>query len=140
MNNIYKLFYTRWPAVAWTLGIFILLSAPGEDSSSEAVIPYFDKWVHAILCGVHVWFWCFYLNTRLRNGKRKQLFLLVFLITCIYGVLMEYYQKFFVRNRDFEYADMIADITGAAAGWLIAYLKIKGKKIGPHGNEGRNQN
>jgi len=127
MNQIYKLFYTRWPALSFTLVIFILLSLPGNDVPEKESIPYQDKYVHIILCGVHVWLWCVYLNARLKDKvKRNRLFFLVFLITCIYGVLMEYYQKYFVPNRDFEYKDMLADFIGAAIGWMVAKWHIKG--------------
>lgn len=110
----------------WTLGIFILLSLPGEEFPESPGVPFIDKFIHAILCGVHVWLWSLFLNTRLRNkANRNKLFFLVFLITCIYGILMEYYQKFFVPNRSFEYEDMVADVVGAAIGWLISRRFIR---------------
>lgn len=110
----------------WTLGIFILLSIPGEEFGPPPRIPHLDKAIHTFLFGMHVWLWCLYLHTRLRNkAGRNRLFLLVFIISGIYGILMEYHQKYFVPNRGFDYYDMVADVTGAALGWVIARQRIR---------------
>ncbi len=126
MDKLFKVFDTRWPALLWTLGIFILLSIPGGEFGEPPRIPNLDKLIHAFLCGIHVWLWCRYLHRRLKDREnRNRLFFLVFVITCIYGILLEYHQKYFVPNRGFDYKDMVADAAGAAVGWLIARWRIK---------------
>ncbi len=126
MNILCSFFHTRWPALLWTIGIFVLLSIPGQEFGEPPGIPHLDKAIHAFLCGMHVWLWSFYLHTRLKKGSsRNALFFWIFVITCMYGILLEYHQKYFVPNRGFDYNDMIADIAGATIGWWIARWQIR---------------
>jgi len=56
---------------------------------------------------------------------------------------MEYYQKYFSPGRSFDLADILFDSAGSIAGMVaisIYYAKKYDKKIGPDGNQGRNQN
>ncbi|MBX3254819.1 MAG: VanZ family protein [Chitinophagaceae bacterium] len=116
---IVKLLRTIWPAVIWSAIIFVLLSLPGSDLPEGPSIPYLDKIIHVFLFGAHVYLWNTYLANRVKTGKILWIFFLTFLITCLYGVGMEYYQKYFVPNRGFETGDMIADAAGALGGWLL---------------------
>jgi VanZ family protein len=100
---------TLFWVVAEVLLVFILLSLPGDNFSSHAKLfgafP-IDKLVHIILF-VH-----FEGSTKayLKTVRAKAL-VLIFCI--VYGIGMEYYQKYFVPSRGFEVADMLADAVGA---------------------------
>ena len=69
----------------------------------------------------------------------QQLFVRLALCGCVYGIAMEFVQKYFVPNRSFEIGDIIADTIGSIAGFMVA-TKTFSKKIDPCGNRGRNQN
>ncbi len=65
----------------------------------------------------------FYFATKVYDKNypiRKSLTILV--IACFYGTAMEYVQKYFIPNRDFDIYDIAADIVGAVLGFLIVRL------------------
>jgi VanZ family protein len=97
--------------------IFILLSLPG--SSFQTHSKWFgdfpiDKFVHAFLFGTLAFSFFFHFEKSkyqiLKTVKAKA-YVLIFCI--LYGIGMEYYQKYFVPSRAFEVNDMLADAAGA---------------------------
>lgn len=52
--------------------------------------------------------------------KDRSFLLLIALTGLLYGVAMEFVQKYMVANRSFDYADIIAD----GAGCLLAYILL----------------
>ncbi len=118
MSNSLKTFV--W-VIAEFVFVFVLLSLPGSEFpdhiswfSKIMALPFADKIVHMGLFGslalslfVH-----FELlkDARYKSSRAKA----IALIICIlYGIGMEYYQKYFVPNRGFEVLDMLADAIGA---------------------------
>ncbi len=137
-----KFLHSIWPPVIWSVIIFVLLIIPGKDFPEGPEIPFFDKIIHAFLFGIQVFLWCVF-TWHSRSRPPLGIFLLIFFISCIYGIGMEYVQKYWVANRGFETGDMIADVIGSICGWLgyQIYLQRRGrKKIGLYRNRGRNQN
>ena len=112
----------RIPALLWTIIIFILLALPGSMIPSEANfrIAHFDKYVHISLFCIFVILWSFHYAAK--PGKNRSLFFVIFLIACSYGIAMEYVQKYFIPFRDFDLYDILADVAGAAAGYLLVRL------------------
>ena|SRR5690606_11210476 len=123
-----KLPRSIWPPVVWSVSIFILLIIPGKNFPEGPNIPLLDKVIHAFLFGVQVFLWCRY-TTYYNIRSRLWIFLLIFLVSCIYGIGMEYVQKYWVTNRGFEINDMVADIIGSFCGWMI-YRFFFSKKQG----------
>ena len=100
--------------------IFILLSMPGSEIQGTSWIsiilhlPFADKIIHMGLFGSLALslFSHFeqYSNISFRSTRTKALSL----ILCIlFGIGMEFYQKYFVPSRGFEVGDMLADAAGA---------------------------
>ena len=107
--------YLIW-VIAEIALVFVLLSLPGSSFKSTTELP-IDKIVHVILFGSLAWsFYCFFDHTTIQALKsvRAQAWAMIFCI--VYGIAMEYYQKWYVPSRGFEVKDMIAD----AAGVLLA--------------------
>ncbi|MES1218090.1 MAG: VanZ family protein, partial [Bacteroidota bacterium] len=50
----------------------------------------------------------------------QQLFVWVALGSGVYGVIMEYVQKYFIPNRSFDIGDILADTIGSIAGLVVA--------------------
>jgi len=114
------------PAFGWFILVTFLLVLPGNDLPKNPFLTliHFDKWVHIGLFGVLnflvIWGW-----------MRKDIFSVnVFIystVICIlYGIIMEFVQKYFAIERSFDITDILADIAGAIAGYYVAtYLKRK---------------
>ncbi|ANI88694.1 hypothetical protein A9P82_04970 [Arachidicoccus ginsenosidimutans] len=108
------------PFLFWIILVYILLTLPGKDFGSvEVDIPNLDKLVHmGLFGGVVFWFGFAWINidrTKTRRGT-----VIITIVACIYGIAMEYVQKYFT-TRDFSYGDMVADSLGA----IIAYFVIR---------------
>jgi VanZ family protein len=123
--QLYRLFSNRVPALLWSIIIFILLALPGNmlPNENHLAIPNLDKYVHIVLFGTFVFLWSLYFASK--NEKkafpiRKSLTVLI--IACLYGTAMEYVQKYFIPNRDFDIYDIAADVVGAVLGFLIVRL------------------
>ena len=117
MTNSFKTFV--WVIFEFVL-IFILLSMPGSDIQGTSWIsiilhlPFADKIIHIGLFGSLALSLFFhfeqYSNISFRSTRTKALSL----IACIlYGIGMEFYQKYFVPSRSLDVIDMLADAMGA---------------------------
>jgi hypothetical protein len=121
--------------------IFVLLSMPGSDirgTSWMSVIlnlPYADKIVHMGLFGslaLSIFFhFEQYSNTSLQSTRVKALTLIVCIL---YGIGMEFYQKYFVPTRSCDVIDMLADAIGALLALPLFdmvkhYIQPKAKSI-----------
>ena len=97
--------------------IFVLLSLPGSSFPDQAKwygnFP-MDKLVHICLFGSLAFSFFFHFEKSkfaLLKTVRVKAYVLLFCI--LYGIGMEYYQKYFVPSRGFEVSDMLADAAGA---------------------------
>jgi len=127
-----KILSSIWPAILWTLLIFILLVMPTDGLEGKQVneIPNIDKYVHVILFGVFSFLWFSFFDSNY-SLKGNIVFLAILFIGSFYGLGMEFVQKYFTE-RNFSLTDALADTIGTLIG-LVA-------KKSPYGNRGRNQN
>lgn len=109
------------PAIGWIVICTILLTLPGSSFPKEDWLDkiWFDKWVHIGLFAAIVVTWCWGV---FKSGSKNQarLFLQITLLAVLYGIVMEYVQKYLVVNRSFDRADIIADAAGAYVGYLFS--------------------
>ncbi len=126
-KRLYRLLSHRFPALAWTLFIFILLSLPGKmlPNESQFRIPQMDKLIHIVLFGSFVFLWSFYFSTREGNINLNRKYLRITIIACLYGYAMELIQKYFIPNRDYDIQDIAADVIGAVLGYIIVRMIIR---------------
>ncbi|MEY4051793.1 MAG: hypothetical protein RIR64_778 [Bacteroidota bacterium] len=138
MTNSFKTLV--WVIFEFVL-IFILLSMPSSGEQGTGLVsfilslPFADKVIHMILFGSLALsiFSHFeqYSNISFKSTRTKA----VSLIVCIlYGIGMEFYQKYFVPSRGFEVGDMLADATGALLGlpffnMVKHFIQPKSKKL-----------
>jgi len=118
---------------AWTLVIGILMCIPGSvlPSESKFSIPQFDKLIHMGLFGGFVFLWDLYLSNRTTSTARLlRQFFIVFILANTYGIGMEYVQKYWIPLRDFDLADIIADMIGAGIGYGLSNLWLLPLKNG----------
>ena len=114
-------------AIGWTVLIFVLLALPGSMLPHEQpfLIPHFDKLVHIGLFGGFVLLWCLYFCRKpLSPKKLLQVFFFIFILASVYGIGMEFVQKYFIPMRAFEEGDIIADLIGAGLAYGISNISL----------------
>jgi VanZ family protein len=113
------------PAVIWFIVIFILLVMPNNDIPSNNFFDliHFDKLVHGGIFGLLVWLTSFpFFKT---NYVSLSLFIKITLGAILYGVAMEFVQKYLTTDRDYDILDMVADSVGAILACIFINLIYK---------------
>ena len=120
----------------------MLLTLRGNDlpHSSFFDIPYFDKYVHFSMFFMLVALFSypfFYVDLSASEIKGWMTRITIYVI--LYGIAMEFVQKFMANGRSFDLIDIIFDALGSVAALIVLRI-FYDKKIGPNRNRGRNQN
>ena len=138
MTNSFKTLV--WVILEFVL-IFILLSMPSSGEPGTGWVsyllslPFADKVIHVGLFGslaLSIFFhFEQYSNTIFQTTRTKALALIV---CVLFGIGMEFYQKYFVPSRGFETGDMLADAIGALLAlpffnWVKYYFQPNAKSI-----------
>lgn len=112
-------------AVTWTAIVTFLSLASLGDVGSSIKIQGKDKVVHFTFYFVFVLFWNFFFKK-----DKKSLFttIIILLFAIEYGVFMEICQGTFTTNRTPDILDIIANSSGAIAGWLFIVVYYKKRK------------
>lgn len=122
-----KYFSALYVPVVWSVIIGILCCLPGKVLPSETgfKIPGFDKIVHIGMFGGFVFLWNLYLSKRIStlNALLKGFFIF-YVLGNVYGIGMEYVQKYWIPGRDYDLADMIADMIGAGLAYGLSNLLL----------------
>ncbi|HKC37827.1 MAG TPA: VanZ family protein [Chitinophagaceae bacterium] len=109
-------------AIIWLLLVTTLLCIPGtrlpQIKWDDKLL--FDKWIHVLLFLILVLVWCrAYSKPRLKN-----IFIMITILSILYGIGMEIVQKYFIPFRSFDVGDIIADAVGCITGYLISIKKF----------------
>ncbi|HEX4877329.1 MAG TPA: VanZ family protein [Chitinophagaceae bacterium] len=110
------------PAIAWLTITTILLVLPGSSLPQEDWLSkiWFDKWVHIGLFAVMTFLWGrMVMNNNSSISIKRKWILYVALAVLLYGIGMEFIQKYFVPNRSFDNGDIAADAAGSFLGFLL---------------------
>lgn len=93
--------------------VFLLLSLPGNKFPKQEIDFPIDKLVHIILFASLVFsFLYYYEKSSIAFFKTNRAKAYTLLLCILYGIGMEFYQKYYVPSREFEIADMLADAIG----------------------------
>ena len=118
-------------ALIWAFLILVLCTMPVSGIEPFRLLDLFsfDKVVHMVLFAFQFWFLVIgIIKQRIFSYKRKRSARLAFIITIIYGAVIELIQGYILENRTMDVMDMIANIVGAAMGWgMFYYFKRKVK-------------
>ena len=108
------------PAAIWFVITTFLLVIPGADIPKANFLDeiYFDKWVHIGLFAGLTFLTAYPFISK--QVASKKLLIKICTSFIIYGVLMEFVQKFWASERTFDGWDMLADATGCCAGFLVS--------------------
>lgn len=118
------------PGVAWFFIVLVLTCLPGKDvpKVSWLDIIYFDKWVHMGLFGglTFLFCWPFY-KSAFTEKQRLNYFIKITMAASIWGLTIEFIQRFYIPGRSFDLLDWAADSFGALIGLFIC-IKFFSKK------------
>jgi len=122
----WKIFRNPLVAILWFVIITILFFLPGSSLPRETWFTrvQIDKWAHVGLFAVLLFLFCGAFSAG--NNKRVMTMLIV---AVIYGLLVEFIQKNFIPNRDFDMLDLACDTIGAMIG-IAVWRSTKGKEAG----------
>jgi VanZ family protein len=115
------------PAISWAIFILVLSTVTVPEFDMPDIFFSIDKVVHFFFYGVLALF----IILPLRSGSTilspVQALLAAFIISAIYGIIIEVYQKFV--GRFMEFGDAVANVIGAGLaclGYLMVFaLKTK---------------
>ena len=113
--------------IAEIIFIFYMLTIPGNNLPR---VNYWgqDKIIHIILFGSLMYAALFHFDQMDSSFVKTTRARALTMIVCIlYGIGMEFYQKYFVPTRGFEVSDMLADAAGVIIS-LPLYQKLKQRK------------
>ena len=119
-NNV---FFRSFPALTWVAVITCLSLLPANDLPKTQLenIPHFDKLVHAGMYFILALLWIYPLQT---TTIPAYFFILVF--SFVLGGGLELLQHYLTRSRSGSWADLLADMAGAAGGLVVnRYFKKK---------------
>ncbi|MGN6508534.1 MAG: VanZ family protein [Chitinophaga sp.] len=108
------------PALGWIILILFLCTLPGSAIPKASIFDmlHIDKVVHFVLFGSTVVLLAYGYYRQKGIVSKRALFLLVLAAT-LYGLAIEFIQKYMVVNRSFDLYDLLADGVGAGAGALV---------------------
>jgi hypothetical protein len=111
------------PGIAWFFIVGTLTLMPGSDIPKVGwldQIPNFDKVVHAGLFGGLTFLFCLpYFKSLFSYRQKINHFIRISLAAIVWGITVEFLQKYFVPGRSFDLTDWIADSIGVIiAFWL----------------------
>ena len=105
---------------------------PGKDIPQVGWLDdiHFDKMVHAgsFMVMTALFSWPF-LNSSYSSSDRKNYFIKIALATSLWGLTIEFIQRFYIPGRDYELADWAADSLGSFLGFIFSqkfFLRGKG--------------
>lgn len=108
------------PALGWIILILFLCTMPASSIPKTTLFDrlHMDKIVHFFLFGGTVLLLAYgYYRQKGRIGNLTLFFLALFVT--MYGLAIEFIQRYFTANRSFEMWDVVADGAGALGGALI---------------------
>jgi VanZ family protein len=119
-----------WLATFWTLAIIFLCLAK-FGSMPKVGLQNADKYVHFTFHFVFVVLWFLYFNTKTENRINLNTILKVFLMSFVFGFLIEIAQFLFTKTRGYDLLDVLANTTGAfVASLLIRVVQLLKMKKG----------
>ncbi|MEO6706283.1 MAG: VanZ family protein [Ginsengibacter sp.] len=115
------------PGIAWFFIVVVLTLMPGKDVPEVDWldnITDFDKIVHmGLFGGLVILFSLPFLRSSFSYQQKMNIFIRICLAVIVWGITIEFIQKYFVVGRDFDLFDWLADSVGAVSAlFLIIYL------------------
>ena len=105
------------------------MTLPGSVIPDEKWLDklWFDKWVHLGMFAIMAFLFCRGISKKEKFSKNlRHHFILIGALCLLYGITMEFVQKYLVPYRSFDAGDIVADAAGCAIGVIYSirtYIK-----------------
>ena len=109
-------------ALLWTTAITVACLVDMSDVPA-ANVENIDKLAHLGFYAIFSILWFLYLENKIESTPK--LFLIVFMLSVIFGVFIEFCQSTFTANRQADVNDAIANTIGATIGLLLMAIYTK---------------
>lgn len=120
------------PGIAWFFIVAVLTLMPGSDVPKVGwldSIKNFDKLVHAgLFGGLTFLFFLPYFKTKFTLQKKRNYLIRISLAVIVWGITVEFIQRFYIPGRDFDLLDWAADSVGVFIAFWICIKIIKTRK------------
>ena len=113
-----------WPAIIWFIILMVLICTPGNHLPKNKFLLEisFDKMVHVGSFALLAWLFYYPIaKTDWSSVVKRHYLIKICLATAIWGLATELIQRYFIPNRSFDLADLLADSIGAA----LAFATVK---------------
>jgi hypothetical protein len=120
--------YKFLPGIAWFFVVFFIMCVPGRYIPRIVWLNdiYFDKWVHAGLFGFLTLLFCLpFHGSQFTKSHKVYYYIKIAIASAIWGLAIEFIQKFLITGRTFDLLDWAADSMGCFIAFLIAKKYIK---------------
>ena len=113
---------TYWPAIFGLVTATMLFCLPGEEFPEAGWLEdiQLDKIIHVGLFFVLVILWCLPSGSRISPKGINRVYLYITFAFFVYGIAIEFIQRYFVPHRSFDIFDIVADTVGCVAGFIVA--------------------
>lgn len=105
-------------ALFWT-GIILFFCLIRASQLPVIKIPNLDKCVHALLHFVFTTLWFLFFKKQLYKINFKKTLLISFLLSVLFGIVVEIAQEFFTTTRRADVFDVLSNVTGATLAVLL---------------------
>jgi VanZ family protein len=117
-------------AICWFIISTILLTLPGSTLPQENWMDkiWVDKWVHIGMFSLLTVLWCMgwrSLKKPTDFQKWKRVCIIIGCVWLMYGISMEFVQKYLIPNRSFDPGDILADAVGCTIGVIFSIKRYK---------------
>ena len=116
------------PGIAWFFIVLLLICLPGEDlpePDSWMKRIALEKWVHIGMFAILAIFFIWPIAKSGLTRKIKWKYILwICVLTCAWGLVTEFIQKWFITGRTFDLTDWLADSLGVLIAWIYARSKL----------------
>lgn len=116
-----------WAASLWTAGIAVSCLISMRNFEEADIVEGTDKYVHSTFYFVLTLLWYLYLLKKMQVPKHK-LRLYVLLGAFSFGLLIEFCQGVFTRDRSADIQDVIANTSGSLLAVLVLWIIERLKK------------
>ena len=104
------------PATIWFIITLVLLTLPGSALPKSSMLDHLqvDKIIHIGLFSIlALLIFLPFIKMEMAQGQKKTILIRVAIGCLVYGILMEFVQKYWIPNRSFDLLDIVADGIGS---------------------------